>query len=83
MIGGRLAFNALRLEKGYRAYGSDITREHRPQQAGLGFAVSKKKEGFIGYEALSTPAMNSRQMVSLTSAFPFGAPNPGSPVLRC
>ncbi len=80
ITGGRLAFNALRLEKGYRAYGSDITREHRPQQAGLGFAVSKKKEGFVGYEALSTPAKTSHQMVSLTSAFSFGAPNPGSPV---
>ncbi len=80
IIGGRLAFNALRLEKGYRSYGADITREYRPDQAGLGFAVSKVKTDFLGHAALSTPPKLNRQMVSLTSAFPFGAPNPGSPV---
>lgn len=82
VIGGRLAFNALRLEKGFRSYGADITREHRPQQAGLGFAVSKVKTDYLGYEALSEPPMTGRQMVSLTSDFPFGAPNPGSPVFN-
>lgn len=80
VIGGRLAFNAMRLEKGFRAYGSDITREHRPHQAGLGFAVSKVKTDYLGYDALSSPPMTDRQMVSLTSDFQFGAPNPGSPV---
>ena len=81
VIGGRLAFNALRLEKGFRSYGADMTREHRPAQAGLGFAVSKTKTGYLGYEALSEKPATSRQMVTLTSDFPFGAPNPGSPVL--
>ena len=80
VVGGRLAFNALRLEKGYRSYGADITREHRPEQAGLGFAVAKNKTEFIGHQALATPPMSHRRMVSLTSDFPFGAPNPGSPV---
>ena len=80
IVGGRLAFNALRLEKGYRSYGADITREHRPDQAGLGFAVSKTKTDYLGYEALSTAPMTQRRMVSLTSDFQFGAPNPGSPV---
>lgn len=80
IIGGRLAFNALRLEKGYRSYGADMTSEHRPDQAGLGFVVSKSKTDFIGREALSTPPTTQRQMVSLISDFPFGAPNPGSPV---
>ncbi len=80
IIGGRLAFNALRLEKGYRSYGADITREHRPDQAGLGFAVSKVKTDYLGHDALATPPQTQRRMVSLTSAFPFGSPNPGSPV---
>lgn len=80
VIGGRLAFNALRLEKGYRSYGADITREHRPDQAGLGFAVSKTKTGYLGCEALASDAPTKRRMVSLTSDFPFGSPNPGSPV---
>src|SRR5699024_529524 len=33
------------------------------------------------YEGLSEPPTTDRQMVTLTSDFPFGAPNPGSPVL--
>ncbi|WP_029629564.1 GcvT family protein [Yaniella halotolerans] len=81
VIGGRLAFNALRLEKGFRSYGADVTREHRPAQAGLGFAVSKTKTDYLGCEALSDTPVTDRQMVTLTSDFPFGTPNPGSPVL--
>jgi dimethylglycine oxidase len=49
---GRGAFNGLRLEKGYRAYGIDMHIEHDPFKAGLGFAVKLDKEGFIGREAL-------------------------------
>lgn len=37
---GRAAFNALRLEKGYRSWGTDMTTEHGPEVAGLGFALS-------------------------------------------
>ncbi|GGC89426.1 sarcosine dehydrogenase [Tersicoccus solisilvae] len=37
---GRAAFNALRLEKGYRSWGTDMTTEHGPEAAGLGFALS-------------------------------------------
>src|SRR5699024_3926474 len=74
VIGGRLAFNSLRLEKGYRAYGADMTREHRPQQAGLGFAVGKKKTDYLGIDALEHPPMTQQQMVSLTSDLPHGAP---------
>ncbi|MDX8031790.1 FAD-dependent oxidoreductase [Lentzea sp. BCCO 10_0856] len=48
---GRGAFNSLRLEKGYRSWGTDVTTEHDPFEAGLGFAVRKDKE-FLGKEAL-------------------------------
>lgn len=48
---GRSAFNSLRLEKGYRSWGTDMTAEHDPHAAGLGFAV-RKTEGFIGAEKL-------------------------------
>jgi glycine cleavage system aminomethyltransferase T/glycine/D-amino acid oxidase-like deaminating enzyme len=41
---GRGAFNSLRLEKGYRLYGTDMTIEHDPYEAGLGFAVRNKEE---------------------------------------
>jgi glycine cleavage system aminomethyltransferase T/glycine/D-amino acid oxidase-like deaminating enzyme len=54
---GLTAMDSLRLEKGYLALGTDIRSEHTPQEAGLGFAVSKKRTNYIGYEALqSRPA---------------------------
>ena len=34
---GRGAFNSLRLEKGYRSFGGDMTNEHDPYEAGVGF----------------------------------------------
>ena len=52
LAGGRGAFNALRVEKGYRAWGTDMTTEHDPYEAGLGFAVKPDKGDFIGREAL-------------------------------
>ncbi|BEL12137.1 FAD-dependent oxidoreductase [Actinoplanes sichuanensis] len=35
IVAGRLAFDSLRLEKGYRAWGRDMTGEDDPYQAGL------------------------------------------------
>ena len=49
---GRAAFNGLRLEKGYRSFGVDMTFEHDPWEAGLGFAVRLQKESFVGREAV-------------------------------
>jgi dimethylglycine oxidase len=49
---GRTAFNALRLEKGYRAWGTDMTTEHDPYEAGVGFAVRTAKDAFVGKAAL-------------------------------
>ena len=51
IAGGRAAFNSLRLEKGYRLWGVDMTPEHNPYEAGLGFAVRTHKD-FIGRDAL-------------------------------
>ncbi|AHY45911.1 FAD dependent oxidoreductase [Rubrobacter radiotolerans] len=53
IAGGRGAFNGLRLEKGYRMWGTDITTEHDPYEAGLDFAVKPEKGEFIGREALA------------------------------
>lgn len=50
---GRGAFNSLRLEKGYRLWGTDMTPEHEPYQAGLGFSIAKNKDSFVGAEALA------------------------------
>ena len=51
--GGYRAIDSLRLEKGYRVWGADITPDETPYEGGLGFCVKLDKEGgFIGREAL-------------------------------
>jgi 4-methylaminobutanoate oxidase (formaldehyde-forming) len=53
VAGGYRAIDALRLEKGYRVWSSDITPEETPYEAGLGFAVRLEKGvDFIGRDAL-------------------------------
>jgi len=54
---GYRAIESLRLEKGYRAWGADITPNDDPFQAGLGWAV-KLKSGmaFLGRHALERKA---------------------------
>jgi glycine cleavage system T protein len=49
---GYRAIDSLRLEKGYRAWGSDITPEETPLEAGLMFAVKLDKGDFRGRDAL-------------------------------
>ncbi|MEO9174232.1 MAG: glycine cleavage T C-terminal barrel domain-containing protein, partial [Gaiellales bacterium] len=50
---GYRAIESMRLEKGYRAWGSDITPETTPEAAGLGFAVRlDKPTAFLGRAAL-------------------------------
>ncbi|RIJ78169.1 FAD-dependent oxidoreductase [Nakamurella silvestris] len=50
---GYRAIDSLRLEKGYRAWGTDISSVTNPYEAGLGFCVKMNKPGgFLGREAL-------------------------------
>ncbi|MBK1669591.1 FAD-dependent oxidoreductase [Rhodovibrio sodomensis] len=50
---GYRTIESLRLEKGYRAWGSDITADDTPLEAGLGFAVKLRgNQSFQGREAL-------------------------------
>ncbi|MFO1058322.1 MAG: FAD-dependent oxidoreductase [Dongiaceae bacterium] len=50
---GMHALDSLRLEKGYRHWGHDITGEDTPLEAGLGFAVAFRKAAwFVGRDAL-------------------------------
>ncbi len=49
---GYRALDSLRLEKGYRYYGTDMTMLETPDEAGLGAFVRPAKEGFIGRSAL-------------------------------
>jgi glycine cleavage system aminomethyltransferase T len=44
------AFDSLRLEKGYRGWGTDVYTEHDPYQAGLGWTVKLDKGNFLGAE---------------------------------
>ena len=50
--GGYKAIDSLRLEKGYRVWGADITPDETPYEAGLGFAVKLDKGEFVGRAAL-------------------------------
>jgi glycine cleavage system aminomethyltransferase T/glycine/D-amino acid oxidase-like deaminating enzyme len=52
VAGGYKAIDSLRLEKGYRVWGADITPDETPYEAGLGFAVKLDKGDFIGRQAL-------------------------------
>ncbi|GLY14211.1 FAD-dependent oxidoreductase [Kineosporia rhizophila] len=49
---GRGAFNSLRLEKGYRSFGTDMTFEHDPWETGVDFAVRLQKDSFLGRSAV-------------------------------
>jgi glycine cleavage system aminomethyltransferase T/glycine/D-amino acid oxidase-like deaminating enzyme len=52
---GYYAINSLRLEKGYRAFGSDLTPETNPVEAGLLFACKVKSDvDFLGRQAVET-----------------------------
>ena len=49
---GAYAMNSLRLEKGYRAWGVDLTTERTPIEAGLGHLVRPEGREFTGRQAL-------------------------------
>jgi 4-methylaminobutanoate oxidase (formaldehyde-forming) len=63
--GGYKAIESLRLEKGYRVWGSDVTSIDTPFEAGLGFAVRMDKGEFIGRAALEAASAPSRRLVGL------------------
>lgn len=62
---GRSAFNSLRLEKGYRAWGHDMTTEHNPYEAGVGFAVRMDRGDFVGRAALGQLGSPTRKLTAL------------------
>jgi 4-methylaminobutanoate oxidase (formaldehyde-forming) len=51
--GGYYAIESLRLEKGYRAFGRELTPDYNPVEAGLLFACKLKTDiGFLGRDAV-------------------------------
>jgi glycine cleavage system aminomethyltransferase T len=52
-LAGHYAIQSLRLEKGFRAWGAELSPDDHPLEAGLGFAVDwEKPGGFVGQAAL-------------------------------
>ena len=70
VAGGYKAIDSLRLEKGYRVWGADITPEDTPYEAGLGFAVKPDKGPFVGREALAAAGEPERLLRCLVLAEP-------------
>jgi glycine cleavage system aminomethyltransferase T len=50
--GGYQVLDSLRIEKGFRVLGSDLTAGDTPYEAGLGFCVAEDKD-FVGADALA------------------------------
>src|SRR5688572_2482421 len=70
---GHYAINSLRLEKGYRAWGADLSPDDTPLEAGLGFAIAwEKPGGFVGRDALLRQKQSGlkRQLVIFTLQHP-------------
>ncbi len=65
---GYRAIESLRLEKGYRAWSSDITPNDTPFEAGLGWAVKmRKNSSFMGRPALE--AVSGQPLVKRFAGF--------------
>ncbi|MCW2995978.1 MAG: FAD-dependent oxidoreductase, partial [Conexibacter sp.] len=62
--GGYRAIDSLRLEKGYRVWGADITPDQTPHEAGLSFCV-REDEDFVGARALRSLGPPEKRLVCL------------------
>jgi 4-methylaminobutanoate oxidase (formaldehyde-forming) len=51
--GGYRVLDSLRIEKGYRSFGTDLTASDTPFEGGVGFCVDGDRDGFIGATALA------------------------------
>ncbi len=80
VAGGYKAIDSLRLEKGYRVWGADITPEDTPFEAGLGFAVKLDKGDFIGRDALADAPPPKRLLRCLVLQDPLAVALGSEPV---
>jgi glycine cleavage system aminomethyltransferase T len=77
VAGGYRAIDSMRLEKGYRVWGADITPDDTPYEGGVGFCVRADKD-FLGKEKLDdAPA---RRLCCLTLADPRSVALANEPV---
>ena len=65
---GMLALDSMRLEKGYRAWKSDLTSDYTMLESGLGRWVNTSKDSFIGKAALQAEQQRGakRRFITLT-----------------
>ncbi|HLH66212.1 MAG TPA: FAD-dependent oxidoreductase [Solirubrobacteraceae bacterium] len=79
---GYRAIDSLRLEKGYRVLGADVTADQTPYETGLGFCVREDKE-FIGSEALARAREHApqRRLCCLVLSDPLSLALGNEPVL--
>ncbi|MEI9401977.1 FAD-dependent oxidoreductase [Mesorhizobium argentiipisi] len=72
---GYVALESLRLEGGYRKWGSDLGDEDTPPQSGLGFRIAwNKGSDFIGRAALETQRGRAPRRRLVQLAAPLAAP---------
>lgn len=78
---GAFVQTAMRIEKGFLAYGHDLDTDVTPQMAGLEFALAAGKD-FIGKDALATRPAPASRLVSLGFQDAGAVPLGNEPVLR-
>ncbi|MEM7332233.1 MAG: FAD-dependent oxidoreductase [Chloroflexota bacterium] len=66
---GLASLFSLRVEKGYKLTGSDMTVEHTAYESNMGWMVDLKKDDFVGKEALVAAKAEGRQQKLVTLVF--------------
>ncbi|MAF66726.1 MAG: hypothetical protein CMJ84_13845 [Planctomycetes bacterium] len=83
---GYRAIDSLRLEKGYRVWGADLTPDDTPLEAGLGWALKLDTPrpflGRVALEAQRAAGPPTRRLVSLRLADPEPVLHGGETILR-
>lgn len=82
---GTETMHVLRAEKGYIIVGQDTDGTVTPDDAGLAWAIGKRKADFVGKRALERPAMRSperKQLVGLLTAEPHVVLEEGAQVVQ-
>ncbi len=79
---GWAALDSASMEKGFRLWGTDVTPEYNPYEAGIGFAVDLETD-FVGKEALLEARESGidRKIAPITLNEPGAVVDAGHPVL--
>ena len=84
-LAGYHALDSLRMEKGYRHWGHDVTPDDSPLEAGLGFAITwDKPNGFVGKAALEEQRIRglARRLVQFAVDDPAAVLLHNEPIMR-